>query len=134
MARATLTSTPNAGISGSTGAVRGGLRTLDFDEVDPTVGISMNQARVEVDDAFQDMATFHQREPDEIMRLAAGHSARLSFIRVRIMRIEDYQRQWKDVRVRELEPCLEELRKQWEHGSRLHTVREFDYKVEAGER
>jgi hypothetical protein len=68
------------------------------------------------------------------MRLAAGHSARLSTLRIRVMRIEDFKRQWKDVRVRDLEPCIEELRKQWEHGSRMHTVREFDYRVETGER
>lgn len=133
MTRTTLVSAQNPGNSGSAGATRG-MQTLDFDEVDPVVGISINQARVEVDDAFKDIETFVNREPDEIMRLAAGHAGRLSFIRVRVMRIEDYKHQWKDVRTRELEPCLEQLDKQWAHGSRLHSVREFDYKVEAGER
>lgn len=110
------------------------MQTIDFDEVDPVVGASMNGVRTEVDDAFADIETFVNREPDEIMRLAMGHAARLSHLRVNVMRIEDYKRQWKDVRVRELEPCLEQLKDQWTHGSRLHSVREFDYKVEAGER
>lgn len=133
MTRTTLTSAHNPGIPGSAGATRGVL-AIDFDEVNNVIGASMNQVRVEVDDAFQDMETFVNREPDEIMRLSAGHAARLSYIRVRIMRVEDYARQWKDVRTRELEPCLEQLREQWAHGSRLHSVREFDWKVEAGER
>jgi hypothetical protein len=110
------------------------MHTLDFDEVDPVVGVSINQARQEVDDACADMETFVNREPDEIMRLAAGHSARLSTIRIRIMRIEDFRREWRDVRVRTVEPCLEQLDKQWAHGSRLHSVREFDWRVETGER
>lgn len=133
MSRQTLVTAHNPGNPGSSGATRG-MQTVDFDAVDPRVGTSINGARVEVNDAFEDMSLFHQMEPDEIMRRAAGHSARLSYIRVRAMRIEDFARQWKDVRQRELEPCLDELRKQWEHGSRLHTVREFDWKVESGER
>lgn len=110
------------------------MQTIDFDEVDPVVGLSINQVRAEVDDALRDMETFHQREPDEIMRLAAGHSARLSTLRIHAMRIEDYKRQWRDVRTRELEPALDQLSHQWSHGSRLHSVREFDWKIEAGER
>lgn len=96
---------------------------LNFDEVETVVGISVHQARAEVDRAFEDISLFEQMEPDEIMRRAMGHSARLSSIPIRATRIEDFKRQWKDVRKRELEPCLEELRKQWENGSRLHTVR-----------
>ena len=133
MTRAVLTSAQNPGNSGSVGAVRG-MQTLDFDAVDPTVGISINGARTEVDDAFKDMEMFHQMEPDEIMRRAGGHSARLSYIRVRVMRIEDFQRQWKDVRTRELEPALSQLEHQFTIASRLHSVRELDYKMEAGER
>lgn len=108
------------------------MGTLNFDEVDPTVALSVNQARAEVDDAFKDMETFHSREPDEIMRLCAGHSARLSYIRVRVMRVEDFRRQWKDVRVRELEPALAQLEQQFTIASRLHSVRELDFKMEAG--
>jgi len=133
MTRTTLVSAPNPGNSGSSGATRG-MQTLDFDEVEMVVGLSVNQARQEVDDAFKDMEAFHQMEPDEIMRRAGGHSARLSYLRVRAMRIEDFKRQWKDVRVRELEPALEQLEHQFTIASRLHSVREFDYKLESGER
>jgi hypothetical protein len=133
MARQTLTSAHNPAVTGSNGATRA-FAPVDLDVVEPTVGLSMRAAREEVDDAFKDMEMFHQMEPDEIMRRAGGHSARLSYIRVRVMRIEDYQRQWKDVRTRELEPALTQLEQQFTIASRLHSVRELDYKMEAGER
>lgn len=110
------------------------ITPFDTSVYDNTVAGSIDSVRGEVDDAFADMATFHNLEPDEAMRMASGHSARLSFIRVRIMRIEDFKREWKNVRVREIEPAIEELREQWKNASRLHSVRELDWKMEAGER
>lgn len=133
MSRTTLVPSGSGPVAGSAGAVRS-MGTIDTSEVHPVVGCSMDQAREEVDDAFKDMEQFHAMEPDEIMRRAGGHSARLSYIRVRVMRIEDFARQWKDVRTRELEPALVQLEHQYNIASRLHSVREFDYKVEAGER
>lgn len=133
MTRTTLTPTASGAQNGSVGATRG-MVTVDFDRVDLEVGISPNQAREEVDDACKDMEMFHGMEPDEIMRRISGHSARLSTIRVRAMRTEDYHREWKDVRQRELEPTLDQLKIQYDIASRLHSVREFDYKVETGER
>ena len=134
MTRATLSPTHNPGNTGSRGATRGGIGTLDFDAVDPQIGVSVNQVRAEVDDAYKDMQMFHQMEPDEIMRRAGGHSARLSYLRVCALRIEDFKREWKDVRTRELEPTLEQLEHQFSIASRLHSVRELDWKMEAGER
>lgn len=110
------------------------MSTFDFDEVEPRVGLSVNAARDEVNDALRDMEMFHQMEPDEITRRVIGHSARLTTIRVLVMRIEDYQRQWKDLRLRELEPVLEQLRDQFSMASRLHSYREFDWRIETGER
>lgn len=109
---------------------------FDTSEVNDIVGASVDGVRQEIDDAFEDMASFHQKDPDEVMRYVGGHSARLSYLRVRIMRIEDYQnsRLWKDVRTREIEPCLEELERQWRNASRLHSVRELDWRMESGER
>lgn len=101
---------------------------------EPTVGGSIDTVRQEVDDAFADMRTFHNCEPDECMRMSGGHSARLSELRVKIMRIEDFKREWRNVRVREVEPALEALEVQWRNASRLHSVRELDWKMEAGER
>lgn len=110
------------------------LGRLDTTQVHPTIGASIDGVREEVDDAFKDMETFYQREPDEITRMASGHSARLSYLRVLIFRVEDWAREWKPVRERELEPALAELEKQYTMASRLHSYRELDWKMESGER
>lgn len=124
---------PNRAPAGST-VVR--PPQFDTSEENSVVGASIDSVRDEIDEAFGDMRTFYNRDPDEIMRLVGGHSARLSELRVRIMRIEDYQhtRLWKDVRQREIEPALEELERQWRNASRLQSVRELDWKIESGER
>ena len=119
--------------AGSTGARRV-VPVVNLDEVQPIVGISVDQARAEVDHAFQDMSTFEHMEPDEIMRRAAGHSARLSYIRVRVMRVEHFLPHWEDVRIHDLEPALDQLEHQFTIASRLHSVRELDYRMESGER
>jgi hypothetical protein len=105
---------------------------LDVTHFSVDVGGSIEGVRAEIDDCFADMRTFHTREPDEIMRLCRGHSARLSELRVRIMRVEDWDRKWRSVRQREIEPTLDELREQWQNASRLHAVRELDWKMESG--
>lgn len=106
----------------------------DTSEVNDIVGGSIDSVRQEVDDAFVDMQQCHNMDPDDAHRICGGHSARLSYIRVLIMRIEDYRPEWKGVRVREIEPALEELRNQREISSRRHTFRELDWKMENGER
>lgn len=107
---------------------------FDLRAISPVVGGSVESVQAEIDDAFADMKTFLNREPDEIMRLCSGHSARLSEIRVKIMRIEDMQPQWRQIRMRQVEPSLEELQRQYTIASRLFSVRELDWKMEAGER
>lgn len=98
------------------------------------IGGSIDSVHEEIDDAFADLRTFYQNEPDHVMRLAGGHSARMSELRVRIMRHEDWSPEWKPVRTREIEPLLDELKNQFIIASRLFSVRELDYKIEAGER
>ncbi len=110
------------------------ITPLDTSEPNQTIGGSIDSVRQEIDDAFADMKEFHNEEPDRVMRISAGHSARLSELRVRIMRVEDFRREWKSVRTREIEPCIEELRNQYAIASRLHSVRELDWKMESGER
>lgn len=129
MSRPILTVDPSAGQSQ---AIR--PTPLNTSEVNEVVNGSIDSVRAEIDDAFSDMNVMYQREPDEVMRMCSGHSARLSTLRVLVMRIEDFRREWKPVRIRELEPALDELRNQYEIASRLHTVREFDYRIESGER
>lgn len=116
------------------GPVATGLSVTDTSQFVPEIGGSVDSVRREIDDAFADMKTFHNRQPDEIMRMAMGHSARLSELRVLAQRVEDYHRVWKLVRTREIEPALTECERQYQLGSRLHSVRELDWKMEQGER
>lgn len=103
-----------------------------LNEYNGVVHASIAEVRGEVDDAFADMKTFVGRQPDEIMRIARGHSARLSELRVLIMRVEDQFPQWRTVRTREVEPCLDELRDQFLCASRLESVRDLDFRMEGG--
>ena len=102
----------------------------------PAAGGSIDTIRGEIDDAFKDMRTFKDLDPDEVMRIVAGWSARFSELRVRAMRIEDVAqyRRFKTLRTRDLEPIMDELKQQFMIASRLQSVRELDYKIEAGER
>lgn len=134
MTKTLLSPGPSAGQSPASGMPSAPMGPLNTSQVFPGIGGSIDSVRQEIDDAFADMRTFHNRQPDEIMRLCGGHSARMSELRVRIQRVEDFHRQWKGIRTREIEPTLEELERQYNTASRLHTVRELDFKMEAGER
>lgn len=112
----------------------GAMSALDTSEIIVEMGGSIDSIRGEINDAFADMKTFLNREPDEIMRMTSGHSARLSELRVMCMRIEDFYAPARQLRTRELEPVLEELERQWRNASRLFTVRELDWRMESGER
>lgn len=105
---------------------------LDTSKAYPEVNASIDVIRKEIDDAFEDMKTFINLEPDEIMRMCSGHSARLSEIRVKIYRIEDFHRQWRPIRVNEVEPALKELESQFNTASRLLSARDLDYRMERG--
>ena len=56
--------------------------------------------------------------------------------------VPDPDHRWRAVRLctdvplrtRELEPCIEECRTQYQVASRLHSVRELDWRMESGER
>lgn len=118
---------------GQAGQARG-FTPLDTSVYDDVVAGSIDSVRAEIDDAFADMKTCHNQEPDTAMRFVQGHSARLSELRVRIQRVEDFKREWRNVRVREIEPALEELERQYTIASRLLSARELDWKIESGDR
>lgn len=106
---------------------------VDLSRVYPEVGGSVKSVRQEIDDCYEDIRTFYQQEPDEVMRLVSGHSARMSELRVRCQRIEDFHRIWKQVRTREIEPTMEELTQQYNIASRLHSVRDLDFRMSGGQ-
>lgn len=115
------------------GAIQPGFAPLDTSRWNDAVMGSIDTVREEVDDAFKHAKVYFQLNPDEAMRYASGYSARMSELKVRIKRIENDVPGWRPVRL-EVEDAIEEQRFQYEVHSRLHTTREFDWKVEAGER
>lgn len=129
MTKMTLTPAPNEGHVGGNSPRMG----LDPSQYFAQIGGSVDSVREEIDDCYADLKTFLNREPDEMMRICRGHSARLSELRVRIQRIEDMFPQWRNVRMREIEPTLDELKDQWANASRLQAVRELDWKMEMGQ-
>lgn len=124
-----MTKDPAATVSARPAASPAGL---DVNLVYPEIAMSIAQVRQEIDDAFDDIKTFHQREPDEVFRLVSGHSGRLAELRGRAQRIEDRAPVWKAIRTREIEPALDELNKQFQIASRLLSVRDLDYRMETG--
>lgn len=103
-----------------------------YSQQNNVVGCSIEDVRAEIDHAYRDMRDYHTMRPDEVMHSCSKHSARLSELRTRIRRIEDFQRQWEPIRIKELEPVLSDLQYQYTIASRLHSVMEFDWRMETG--
>lgn len=88
--------------------------------------------RQEIDDAYDEMKQFVGMEPDQIMQICAGHTARLNEIRVLVIRVEDFIRPLKPVRTNEIEPTIKELQFQFQVASRLFAVRQLDWELVRG--
>jgi hypothetical protein len=130
MATITMDKAPGATV-GTRPAVQA-ASLVDLNAVYPEVGLSIAGVRAEIDDAYDDIKTFHTREPDEVFRLVSGHSGRLAELRGRAQRVEDRATVWKQLRTREIEPALDELSKQFQIASRILSVRDLDYRMETG--
>lgn len=115
------------------GVMAPAFSTLDTSVWNDHVHGSIDQIRGEIRDSHQHATTFVHLNPDEAMALAGGYSARMSELAARIREIEGDVPGWRSVRDA-AEACREEMRWQHEVHSRLHTTREFDWKVETGER
>lgn len=102
-----------------------------LDQNYPGIG-SVRSVREEINAALAAMRGMHRQESDEVMRTVAGLTARLVELKVGISRIEVMAPVWKTVRSQELEPTLDELGRQYAIASRLHSVRELDYKIATG--
>lgn len=93
---------------------------------------SLADLRQEIDDAYDEMKQFVGMEPDQIMQICAGHTARLNEIRTLVIRVEDFIRPLKPVRTNEIEPTIKELQFQFQVASRLFAVRQLDWDMVRG--
>jgi len=100
-------------------------------QVYPGVG-SIQSVRDEIDATLAAMREMHRLESDQVMRAVAGLTARLVELRINIVRMEVMAPIWKNLRTQELEPTLDELGRQYAIASRLHSVRELDYRISTG--
>lgn len=80
----------------------------------------------ELDAIVRAIRTFWELEPDAILRVAAGYTARLTEMRINLHRVEGAQREWRQVRTQQVLPILDELDRQHKSASRELEARKQD--------
>ena len=122
---------PSAGNNGGSSAPTGVPLQVPSQVRVPGLG-TLDDLRSEIDDAYDEMKQFVGMEPDQIMQICAGHTARLNELRTLVIRVEDFIRQLKPVRQNEIEPTIKELQFQFQVASRLFAVRQLDWEMVRG--
>ena len=93
---------------------------------------SVSKIREEVDVILEHIQEFLNLEPDEIMRFCSGYSARMTELRVKIQRVEDFAPALRTLRTREIDALIDELKNQYNIASRLESVRQLDWEMMRG--
>ena len=83
--------------------------------------------RDELDEYYRGMKALQASEPDQIFLKLAAWSARVSEIRVTLVRSQTRSKQ--ALRTQEVDPFLEEIDRQFKFFSRYQSVREMDFKI-----
>lgn len=79
----------------------------------------------EIDLVLRTLRGFWDVEPDQVMRMVAALSARLTELAVHLFRLEG-KREWKQVRTMQVDKALAECDRQFKIASRLLEVRRQD--------
>lgn len=87
------------------------------------------EIELELDLIAASIRTFHRKQPDQVMREAAGFSARLTEMAVLLHRVEGLDRQYTRVRTQQVERFLTELDRQFKIASRLVEVMRQDLEL-----
>lgn len=85
----------------------------------------------EIDQYYTMIKAFEHSEPDEVMLACSGISARLTEIRGRLQRSGSARA--TQLRTKEVDPLLDEIREQFKIHSRVMSAREFDWKMAGGQ-
>ncbi len=80
----------------------------------------------ELDAIMRAIRTFWGLEPDQVLRIAGGYSARLTELYVHLHRVEGPRREWRQVRTQQVAPILDEIDRQLKRASREIEVRRQD--------
>lgn len=92
--------------------------------------VVLQQYLAELDVYYTAIKDFADQEPDVVMQQIAAFSGRLCEIRGRLQRIGSVKA--NQLRTREVDPMVEQLNFQYGIASRLHSMREFEFKASGG--
>lgn len=84
----------------------------------------------ELDQYYAMIKNFEHEEPDVVLLACSGISARLTEIRAKLQRSGSARA--TQLRTREIDPLIEEIREQFKIHSRILSAREFDFKLSGG--
>jgi hypothetical protein len=87
---------------------------------------SRPQIEGELDGILVTIRDFWTQEPDQVMGHIAAITARLTELEVLLHRVEDRDRQFKQIRTMQVQKILDELDRQFKIASRLVEVRRQD--------
>ena len=73
------------------------------------------------------MQEFPKMQPDEIFRSLSGFTARMNFIRTKIVRTEN--KRYSSFRTKEIEPFITECQFQFKVYSRMHSVTSLEWEM-----
>jgi hypothetical protein len=93
--------------------------------------IAVAAYRDELDDYYGQILQFVGMEPDQVLLIVSGVSARLIAIRAQLVR-SNSQRANK-LRTGEIDPLLDHLKQQAQLHSRLITMRQLDWQLSGGQ-
>lgn len=87
------------------------------------------QIEAEIDAMLMSVAEFWRMEPDEVMRLISGFSARCTTLEIHLHRVEGRDRQYTRIRTMQVVKLLAELDRQFKTHSRTVELRRQDLEV-----
>jgi len=93
--------------------------------------LTVQDFRDELDTFFKEIERFYQMDPVSILQRLAAYSGRMSYVRSLIMRQKE-SRDLTNFRVKELDPFLVEVDRQFRIWSRVITIQQDEWKQAAG--
>ena len=98
--------------------------------------LDLQKLRSEMDGYFEMMQDFQMSDPRENLSRLSAFTARMSYVRTRIIRGEadGGSKEAANFRTKELDPFISECDRQFKIWSRLVTVAQLDYELSRGGR
>lgn len=91
------------------------------------------QIQGELDYIASVVRTFHELQPDQVLRMCSAFTARLTELKVQLVRNEPVDRQYVRVRTQQVEVWLVEMDRQWRTASRIVEINRQDLMMLGGQ-